>query len=41
MKKKNLYIFEKYINNNQKSIPLKIRDLFLGEVKYLPPVSKE
>lgn len=41
MKKKNLYIFDKYINNNQKSIPLKIRNFFLGEVKYLPPVSKE
>ncbi len=41
MKKKNLYIFDKYINNNQKSIPLKIRNFFLGEVKYSPPVSKE
>ena len=40
MKNKNLYIFNKSINNNLKLIPLKTRN-FVGEVKYLPPVSKE
>lgn len=40
MKNKNLYIFNKSINNNLKLIPLKDRN-YVGEVKYLPPVSKE
>jgi len=40
MKNKNLYIFNKSINNNLKLIPLKTRN-YVGEVKYLPPVSKE
>jgi hypothetical protein len=39
--KNNLYILDKYINNNFKLIPFKVRNNYLGEVKYLPPVSKE
>lgn len=38
--KKNLYIFNKSINNDLKLVPLKVRN-YVGEVKYLPPVSKE
>ena len=40
MKNKNLYIFNKSINNNLKLIPLKVRN-YVGEVKYLPPVSSK
>lgn len=39
--KKTLDIFSKYINNNNKLIPLKINKLDQGKTKYLPPVSKE
>jgi hypothetical protein len=39
--KNNLYILDKYINNNFKLIPFKVTKNNLGEVKYLPPVSKE
>ena len=39
--KKKLTIFEKYINNNFKLIPLNIKKMYLGGIKYLPPVSKE
>jgi hypothetical protein len=38
---KNLYIFNKKINKNLQSAPFKINNNFLGDVKYLPPVSKE
>ena len=39
--KKNLTIFDKYSNNNFKLIPLNVKKMNLGEIKYLPPVSKE
>jgi hypothetical protein len=34
-------IFSKYINNNYKIIPSKIRDSDVGKTRYFPPVSKE
>jgi hypothetical protein len=34
-------IFKKYINNKYKLIPLKVRDDFVGEIKYSPSSSKE
>lgn len=37
----NLYIFNKYMNNEMKLVPFKSRNDYLGNVKYLPPVSKE
>ena len=37
----NLYIFDKYINNNSKSIPFYERVNNIGNTKYFPPVSKE
>jgi hypothetical protein len=37
----NLYIFNKNINNNFKLIPIKANKNYVGETKYLPPVSKE
>ena len=40
-KKITLNIFSKYINNNNKLIPFKIKNLDQGKVKYLPPISKE
>ena len=36
-----LNIFSKYINNNNKLIPFKIKNLDQGKIKYLPPISKE
>jgi hypothetical protein len=38
---KNLYIFNKYINNNSKLIPFNVKNLEVGKTKYFPPVSKE
>jgi hypothetical protein len=38
---KNLYIFSKYLNNKYKLIPLNVRESYVGNVRYLPPVSKE
>lgn len=37
----NLYIFDKYVNNNYKSIPFYERVNNIGNTKYLPPVIKE
>jgi hypothetical protein len=37
----NLYIFDKYVNNNYKSIPFHARVNNIGNTKYLPPVIKE
>lgn len=37
----NLYIFNKNINSNFKLIPIKVNKNYVGETKYLPPVSKE
>jgi hypothetical protein len=39
MKKNNL--FNSILNNNYKSIPFKTKTSDVGEIKYLPPVSKE
>jgi len=39
--KNNLYIFNKNINSNFKLIPIKVNKNYVGETKYLPPVSKE
>ena len=43
LKTKNLYIFNKYINHEIKlaAPTLKKRENTVGEIKYLPPVSKE
>jgi hypothetical protein len=41
MKKSYLDIFNSNLNNKYKSIPLKTRSSDMGEIKYLPPVSKE
>lgn len=35
------YIFDQYRKNNLKLIPLNTKEFELGEVKYLPPASKE
>lgn len=37
----NLYIFEKYINSNYKSIPFNERSNNIGKTKYFPSVIKE
>jgi len=37
----NLYIFNKYRNNNSKLIPFNVNINNSGEIKYLPPFSKE
>ena len=34
-------IFSKYINNNYKIIPSKVRASDIGKTRYFPPVSKE
>jgi hypothetical protein len=34
-------IFSKYIKNNFKIMPFKIKILDVGNVKYFPPVSRE
>lgn len=34
-------IFSKYIKNNFKIMPFKIKILEVGNVKYFPPVSRE
>jgi len=39
--KKFIYIFSKYINNNYKIIPSKVRASDIGKTRYFPPVSKE
>jgi hypothetical protein len=36
-----IYIFSKYIKNNNKIIPSKIKISDVGNTKYFPPVSKE
>ena len=38
---KNLYIFSKNINNNNKLIPFNVKNFEVGNTKYFPPVSKE
>lgn len=40
-KNTNLNLFNTNLNNKFKSIPFKPRSNDLGEVRYLPPVSKE
>jgi hypothetical protein len=41
-KTKNLiYIFSKYIKNNNKIIPFKVKRSDVGNTKYFPPVSRE
>ncbi len=37
----NLYIFSKYINNKYKLIPFNLRELYIGDIRYTPPISKE
>lgn len=37
----NLNLFNSNLNNNYKSIPFNTRYNDTGEIKYLPPVSKE
>jgi hypothetical protein len=37
----NLYIFDKYLNNNYKSIPLHERLNDIGNTKYFPSAIKE
>jgi hypothetical protein len=39
--KNNLIIFDKYINDNYHLIPFNVRKMYLGSIKYYPPVSKE
>jgi hypothetical protein len=39
--KKSLYIFSKYIKNNYKIIPFKVKTSDVGSTRYFPPVSKE
>ena len=39
--KKNLIIFSKYLNNNNKLISLNIENSYVGKKKYFPPQSKE
>jgi hypothetical protein len=39
--KKFLDIFSKYIKNNNKIIPLKVKTSDVGNTRYFPPVSKE
>jgi len=41
MKNNNLHLFNSNLNNKYKSIPFNIRSSDSGEIKYLPPVSKE
>ena len=36
-----IYIFSKYIKNNNKIIPLKVKTSDVGNTRYFPPVSKE
>ena len=38
---KNIQIFSKYLNNNNKLITFNVKDSFVGKPKYFPPVSKE
>jgi hypothetical protein len=38
---KNIYIFNKYIKNNNKIIPLKVKTSDVASTRYFPPVSKE
>ena len=35
-----IYIFSKYIKNNNKIIPFKLRS-YVGKKRYFPPVSRE
>jgi len=39
--KKLIYIFSKYIKNNNKIIPFKVRVSDVGSTRYFPPVSRE
>ena len=39
--KNSIYIFSKYIKNNNKIIPFKIKTSDIGNTRYFPPVSKE
>ena len=39
--KKFIYIFSKYIKNNNQIIPSKIKTSDVGNTRYFPPVSKE
>jgi hypothetical protein len=39
--KNNLVIFDKYKKDNSHLIPFNVRKVYLGNIKYLPPVSKE
>ena len=39
--KKLIYIFSKYIKNNNKIIPFKVKRSDVGNTKYFPPVSRE
>ena len=36
-----IYIFTKYIKNNNKIIPSKVKISNVGNTRYFPPVSKE
>ncbi len=36
-----LHIFSKNLNNKYKLVPFKVRECYVGDTKYLPPVSKE
>jgi len=36
-----IHIFSKYIKNNNKIIPFKIKTSDIGNTRYFPPVSKE
>lgn len=38
---KNLNIFNKYIKNNHKIIPLRVKITDVANTRYFPPVSKE
>lgn len=39
--KKFIHIFSKYIKNNNKIIPSKVKISNVGNTRYFPPVSKE
>lgn len=39
--KKFIYIFSKYIKNNYKIVPFKVKMTEIANTRYFPPVSKE